>query len=151
MGEPRPTDSSHHDSLSLSEVSSEKEGSVISHLRSQREISDRGMEEMPSKRLMKKTNSEYGFSGERAGTTARSVGISSVRRGGKMWTQSSSPVGGTEQSEAETLLEWSVGWAEWEGLGEVKVSDMGDRHLVRQWSAFMQNRFRVAEFMYGFS
>ena len=121
----------------MSEVSSEKEG----HLRSQQEISEL-RDEVPSKRIMKKTNSEYRFNPDREEGT-RSKGFSSVKRG-KIYTHSSSPHGGTEQSEADTFVEWAVNWAEWEGLEAVSIDNMGDGHLLRQWMTFMHNRFKVA-------
>ncbi len=52
-------------SLSFSEKESEKEESVISHLRSHQEISDINEEELHHPKVMKKTNSEYCFNVER--------------------------------------------------------------------------------------
>jgi hypothetical protein len=52
-------------SLSLSERESEKEESVISHLRSQQEMSEVQEEELNRNKIMKKTNSEYCFNVDR--------------------------------------------------------------------------------------
>jgi hypothetical protein len=104
---------------------------VVSQLRSQQEMSEL-QEELTANRIMKKTNSEYGFN------AGRDVGKPTPAKRKQMQAKSSTPLHKSEES-ADTFVDWACGWAEEGGQEKVAVRRKGDSHLVKQWLAFLQN------------
>ena len=55
------------------------------------------------------------------------------------YTMTSSPHQRTEQSEAETFMDWACSWTLEQGCEEVVIKKRGDHHLSQQWFTYLQN------------
>ena len=86
---------------------------------------------------MKKTNSEYCFNPHAEKPTP------SPSKRKQINTNTSSPNPRTEQSAADSFVDWAATWADQHQLAPVAIPRLGDRHLVRQWLSFLQNSIPV--------